>query len=83
MMSDAEHHIGGVWDACPGWVSGKWNGVRFAGQYGHPSHVVGARHACLIITGYNIPSPAQLTGRQVLALLCHMALRDRGVLMPK
>jgi len=84
MMSDAERHVGGVWDACSDWTSGKRGGAGFAGRYGASEHVRGKGHACFVIMGYNEPQRNELTGREVLALLCHMALRDQQIiLLPK
>ena len=81
MMSDSEHHVGGVWDACSDWTSGRRGGTGFAGQYGASEHRQGKGHSCLVIMGYNEPQQNELAGREVLALLCHMALRDQKILL--
>ncbi|THU90867.1 hypothetical protein K435DRAFT_801702 [Dendrothele bispora CBS 962.96] len=76
MMSDAELHVAAIWGRCKGWSSGKKNNM--VPEYGHSVHQKKAGHACRVIVGHTFTADdrSKYTGRQVLALLCFLALKD-------
>ncbi|KAK7450626.1 hypothetical protein VKT23_012936 [Stygiomarasmius scandens] len=80
MMSDAELHVGAIWGRCKEWSSGK--NSKMVPEYGYSGHRKKARHACRVIVGHTFSADdrRKWTGRQVLALLCFLALKDLSML---